>query len=323
MDVDLKRDESVLLSIVIPAMNEEACIAETVKIISKSLNRAEISHEIIIVNDGSTDSTLEVVMELKAHNQSLRLISSRINQGHMNAISEGMRLSRGVYVCTIDADLQDPPESIIDLLKIIENERDEIGNSFDVIQTYRPTRINDTLFKRKTAALYYFILKRITGVRLMPNAADYRLITQSVARELVALPERNKVYRLLIPSLGFNIKYVEVNRNSRFAGKTKYSLKKMIELSIDSVVSFSNRPLRLIAYSGLLTALMLFFAAITSFFLWLFTKTVPGWTSLFLVILSSNALLFASIGIVGEYVGRIYAQNQNRPTGRWVEYDLS
>lgn len=314
-----RQETSVELSVVLPAMNEEECIASSLKIICDILEKEKVQYELIVVNDGSTDNTLEMALNMKGTLPKVRVISSRINQGHMNAITEGMRSSKGNYICTIDADLQDPPEAIPEMLRIIKKSEKKTGLMIDVVQTYRNDRNSDSIFKRFTASAYYRILKKVTGVDIVRNAADFRLMRKSVMNELLDLPEKNKVYRLLIPSLGFNVQYLEVPRRARTSGATKYTIKRMLDLTIDSVIAFSNRPLRFIANFGIAASLLLFSSALLSFVLWAYSKTIPGWTSLVLLILSSNALIFASIGIVGEYVGRIYVQNQRRPTGIWRE----
>jgi dolichol-phosphate mannosyltransferase len=283
------------------------------------MQNASIEYEIIVVDDGSTDMTVEVLMRSRDKFPSLRIISSKVNQGHMNAITEGMRQSRGEYICTIDADLQDPPETILQMLEILRSSTESVNQKIDVVQSFRAERKTDSFFKRSTASLYYKFLKYLTGADIVSNAADFRMLSREAATVLLDLPEKNKVYRLLIPSLGFNVEYVAISREARTLGKSKYTLKKMLKLTVDSIFAFSNRPLHFIAYFGILTSLLLLFSAIVSFFLWLYAQTVPGWTSLILLILSSNALIFASIGVVGEYVGRIYSQNQNRPTGIWRE----
>lgn len=185
--------------------------------------------------------------------------------------------------------------------------------NIDVIQTVRVNRKSDTLFKSFTASLYYRLISALTGVKITTNAADYRLMSRRCVEILTALPEKEKIFRLLIPALGFKVKELEIVRESRYAGKSKYPLSKMISLAINSTIGFTTKPLRVLGVLGLLASfLMLVLSAIFGI-LWLQGRTVPGWTSIVFLMLSTNAALLASVGLLGEYVGRIYIQVQNRP----------
>ena len=313
-----------LLSIVIPAYNEELVIAETINRIVKILKSHDINSEVLVVNDGSTDGTLDKLIELK-NLYGIRILSLSTNSGHMSAIRAGMEASKGDYVVTIDADLQDPPDAIPEMFKIISSSQMQSINetagktSIDVVQAFRADRKSDTYWKRKTASMYYSLIKKITGISLVPHAADYRIMQKHVVETLIALPEKKLVFRLLIPSLGFKVLYFPIERNIRFAGTSKYTNRKMIGLAIDSVISFTNRPLRFLAYAGISAAIFLFLGSLLTLCIYLFGNTIPGWPSLVLLILSFNAFLFAGLGLVGEYVGRIYALAQNRPTTPWNE----
>jgi glycosyltransferase involved in cell wall biosynthesis len=322
--IDAIESHQELLSVVIPVFNEELVIEESIARIRRILEVSRIVNEIIVVNDGSTDTTLDVLFGLKKSGP-LRIINLSSNSGHMNAIRVGLENSKGDYIVTIDADLQDPPEAIPDMFKIISSKQevgggvDFLQHSCDVVQAYRIDRTTDTVWKRKSAATYYFLVKRITGINVIPHAADYRIMKKHVAQRLISLPEKNLVYRLLIPSLGFRIKSFPITRNDRFAGKSKYTNRKMISLAVDSVIGFTNRPLRFLAYSGFFASLVLLLGSIGTLLLFLFGNTLPGWPSLVLLILSFNAFLFAGVGLVGEYVGRIYQLLQARPTTSWTE----
>ena len=222
----------------------------------------------------------------------------------------------------MDADLQDPPEllpSMLDILRRSNFNNSELS-SYDVVQGFRLEREIDSFFKRKSASFYYKLIKKITGVEVIPNAADFRVISRAALDILLNLPEENKIYRLLIPKIGMNVYPFPFPRGERFAGSTKYSLKKMISLGVDSIITFSFLPLRFLAIGGTFISLTLFFLALATFFLWIFQATIPGWTSLVLLILSLNSLIFAAIGLLGEYVGRIYEIAQKRPAVIWTEY---
>jgi len=182
-----------MLSVVIPAYNEELVIETSVNRIRTILNIAQINHEIIVVNDGSTDSTLEVLRRIQKTHQ-LRIISIDQNAGHMNAIRSGLEASTGRYVATIDADLQDPPEAIPEMLKLIssniEQAPESTSSEADVIQAFRSDRNSDSLWKRQTASLYYYFVKKFTGISIFPHAADFRIMKRHVVDCLVSLPEK-------------------------------------------------------------------------------------------------------------------------------------
>lgn len=321
-----------ILSVVIPVFNEELVVEETINRVKGVLRKAKIEHEIIIVNDGSTDRTLELCIASRKLSK-IRIIDLAINSGHMAAITAGLEASRGRkwekervrvggFIATMDADLQDPPEDLVNMYKImVENSKNRNNRRIDVIQAYRIDRTSDSRFKRVTADLYYKIIEKMTGIRLIHHAADFRIMTSEVVDALLGLPERNRIYRLLIPKLGFNIEPYAIVRAKRFAGKTKYSTRKMIKLSLDSIFAFSYKPLRFFSYLGFALSLLFLAASITTLFASLIFTTVPEWPSIVPIILSINSILFAGFGLLGEYVGRIFEMIQARPIASWREID--
>jgi dolichol-phosphate mannosyltransferase len=319
----LKQSKQIMsgksLSIVIPAFNEELVLKETIKRIKNVLTKAKISHEIIIVNDGSTDNTLQLCFAIQQE-YGIRVINLSRNYGHMAAITAGLESSHGNFIATMDADLQDPAEDLVPMFKIITKTRNHrVSQAIDVVQAFRSDRVNDTWFKRTTAHSYYKIIKRLTGIELIPHAADFRIITREVANVLIELPERNRIYRLLIPKLGVNIQPYPIVRAKRYAGVTKYSTLKMIELFLDSVFAFSNKPLKIFSIFGFFSSLFLISASSITFLLSMVVATVPGWLSLVLLLLGINAFLFSGLGLLGEYTGRIYELVQARPIVKWHE----
>jgi dolichol-phosphate mannosyltransferase len=311
-----------VLSVVIPAFNEELVINETIDRVRSVLKSAKIRNEIIIVNDGSTDGTLNVLKKNQS-TKPLRIINLSTNAGHMSAIKAGLEASRGEFVVTIDADLQDPPEYIPEMYKIISlDQKSSSGllDSFcDVVQAYRADRTSDSIWKRQSASLYYKLIRKITGITLIPHAADFRMMKRHVVESLVSLPEKKLVFRLLIPSLGFRIQPFPIVRDERFAGKSKYTKMKMLSLATDSVIGFTYRPLRYLAFVGMTASVVMLLGSVVTLILFIFGDTLPGWPSLVLLILSFNAFLFAGLGLVGEYVGRIYQLVQGRPETPWLE----
>ena len=310
-----------LLSVVIPVYNEEESIEACIKKVTQVLISAEVDHEIVIVNDGSSDQTLQICLEIK-RDIPIRILNLSRNSGHMAAITAGLEAAKGDFVATMDADLQDPPVDLLMMYEIISrNSTIRDLNQIDVVQAFRIDRSVDSFLKRLTAAMYYRIIEKITGLRLIHHAADFRIMTREVVDALVSLPERNRIYRLLIPKLGFSVTPYPIVRAKRFAGKTKYSLNKMVKLSIDSVFAFSYKPLRFFSYLGLISSFILFLAALITLMISLMFETVPGWPSLALLLLSANSFLFAGLGLLGEYVGRTYELVQARPIANWNELE--
>lgn len=312
----MKSSSSLELSVVVPVFNEEEVLPISIPIISEILHNLKVRHELIIVNDGSEDNTLMLARELKATLSSIRVIDLPRNMGHMHAISAGLKASKGKWIITIDADLQDPPEIIEEFYKIAKQ-----NPGVDVVQSVRSDRSVDSLFKRLSARIYYGITSRLVGFRVPEDGADFRLMTRQVVDFLIELPEKNKIYRLLIPYFGFNVRYVKIKRKSRAAGKSKYSISRMLALTLDSFLNFSNRPLRLFTKLGVYSSIVFFIMSLASLTFWLIDKgnLVPGWTSIIFLLLFSNAILLTALGMLGEYIGRIYLQVLNRPDVQSIE----
>jgi len=297
-----------LISIVIPMYNEEESAAKTLSEVVKSLENYKGKYEIIFVDDCSKDNSIEAVLNAR-NDLKVKILALRKNVGHMRALCIGIARAEGDCVITLDCDLQDPPRYIPKLIEIYLSANQNI----DVIQTVRANRESDTFFKSTTAKLYYRIIRALTGISLTSNAADYRLMSRSCVDTLTSLPEKEKILRLLIPALGFKVKELEITRDIRYAGKSKYPISKMISLAINSAIGFTTKPLRVLGVCGVVASFFMLILSLIFGILWLQGRTVPGWTSIVFLILSTNAALFAAVGLLGEYVGRIYIQVQNRP----------
>jgi dolichol-phosphate mannosyltransferase len=270
-------------------------------------------YEIILIDDGSSDSSIEKAIELKKVFAEVRLISMQNNHGHMRALETGMKESKGKYVLTMDCDLQDPPGALSEMYSIIKQ------SSVSCVQAVRVDRSNDTLLKKHSAQMYYKLIRLLTGVSVIRNAADFRMLSQEASEFLCKLPEKKKIFRLLIPYFGLKTIEYPIIRDHRVAGKTKYSVRKMFSLAIDSFLSFSTKPLRLILYSSvffLFAAVSVGFFAIYGF---VSGNTVPGWTSLVLVMIFLFSILMSGLSMIGIYVGRIYDEILNRPSLRYHE----
>lgn len=312
-----------MISVVIPMYNERESIQQTLSEIDARMTSLEESYEIIVVDDGSVDETLKICSQLKLQNPHLRVLSIRNNVGHMRALETGLNAARGNYVVSMDADLQDNPKEIIEMYKLI-NQVDDFGNrKFDVVQTVRSDRQSDKPVKRITAMLYYKLMDRLTGYKVLRDGADFRMVTRETLEIIKAIPEKDKVFRLLLPALGFRVAVLETKRETRIAGSSKYGYKKMFGLATNSIINFSKRPIRLIIQLGVISMVFMVIFCVVAIFLWAEGRTIPGWTSLVLLILISNSLILISVGVVGEYVGRVFEQVKGRPNTVWTEIEIN
>ena len=297
------------LSVVIPVFNEDKVVTSSVPTIISNLSFLDDSeYEIIIVNDGSTDCTQEKLLNLKRDFPRVRLILMQDNHGHMRALESGMREARGEYVATMDCDLQDPPSVLNEMYKLIAS------SNVSCVQSVRADRSKDSYFKRNTAAIYYRIIRTLTGVSVIKNAGDFRILSRSASDFLCNLPEKKKIFRLLIPYFGFETIEYKIIREKRIAGNTKYSLRKMLSLALDSYLSFSIKPLKFISYLSILSLCFAVLGSIIVVTNFLSKKTVPGWTSLMLVSFFLFSIVLLSIATLGAYIGRIYNEILDRPS---------
>jgi polyisoprenyl-phosphate glycosyltransferase len=303
-----------LLSVVIPMYNEEAALGLLVDRLRPVLDGIGEPYEVVAVNDGSTDATAVVLAELHQEWPQLRVIGLRRNAGHQAALTAGLHRAVGTYVVSIDADLQDPPEKIPEMLALAQRE------DLDVVYGVRVDRTTDTFFKRTTAELYYLVMRRLIGSWVPRHAGDFRLLSRRAVNALIALPEHRPVYRLLVPSLGFPSGVVTYVREERVAGSTKYPLRKMVRLAFDSIANFSAAPLRLATWLGLISFAACLLMVVFGIVAYVAGTTVPGWTSLFVAVLFLGGVQLICVGLVGEYIGRIYAALQGRPN-YYIGYD--
>jgi glycosyltransferase involved in cell wall biosynthesis len=303
-----------VLSVIIPAFDEEAAIPLLARRLRPVLDSLGEGYEVLVVDDGSRDATPVILQRERRSWPQLRVLRLRANSGHQAALSAGLVRARGAWVATLDADLQDPPEVLPQMLAAARAQR------VDVVYGVRSDRSADSPFKRLTARAYYGLMRRLVGSHLHVDAGDYRLMSRATVDAVNVLPEHHRVLRLVVPALGFPATEIGYRRESRAAGKTKYPLSRMIRLSIDSLTGFSIAPLRLATWFGLggaaATALMLAFAMLA----WITGRTVPGWTSTFVAVAAVGAVQLLCLGLLGEYVGRLYTQLQGRPS-YFVAYD--
>lgn len=296
------------LSIVIPCYNEEKVIDETISVllnVTKELKTKDIvDYEMIFVDDGSADNTFHVLEKHSNIHREIKIIKLSNNFGHQKAILAGYENSTGDLITTLDADLQDPPELIG---KMIE----KINNGFDIVYGARNKRV-DSLFKRYSAKLFYWIMKRMR-VEIIPEHAEYRMITRKVLTAFLKYNEKNIFIRAIFPKLGFLSTIIYYDRPKRFAGETKYPLSKMISFGIDGITSFSIIPLRLFTFIGLVISIFSLLAIFWSMFAKFFGVTVTGWTSIVVPIYFLGGIQMIFLGVLGEYVGKIYMEVKGRP----------
>ncbi len=296
----------MLLSVIVPLYNEEEIVAKTFAVLEREL--ADIEHELIFVNDGSTDRTREILESLLPATPQNRLISFSRNFGHQAAFSAGLRHARGRAVVIIDGDLQDPPALIRDMLKKWEE-------GYQVVYAQRKKRKGETFFKKVSAHAFYKILHALTSIDIPMDTGDFRLMDRAVVDQLNALPERNRFLRGLVCWVGFKRTGILYERKERVAGKSKYPLRKMLRLAMDGITSFSTTPLKISFLTGTIATTVAF-----GLFVWSVLEkflnpvtTVPGWASLMTAIVFFGGIQLMSIGILGEYIGRIYEEVKQRP----------
>ena len=293
------------LSVVVPVFNEELGIKEFAQELRNHLDSLEIDYEVIFINDGSKDSTQQIIDQIIW--PQLRSYEFRFNAGHMSALEAGLKKSKGEKIITMDSDLQHPPSYIKEFLKV-QNQ-----TSADVVYGIRNSRKEDNLFKRFTASIYYFLMKKLSGINIRANAADYRLIVKEVRDVLISLDEQEKIFRLLIPSLNFREAELPFVADKRKYGKTKYGIKNMSLLAISSVLSFSTKPLRWAIWIGLWAVLISILWIIYIFIAQISGWVIQGWTSLIAAVVLFAGVQLLILGIVGQYIGQIYVTQQRRP----------
>jgi glycosyltransferase involved in cell wall biosynthesis len=296
------------LSIVVPCFDEEACLP----VLHDRLTKAAQStvgddYEIVLINDGSRDRTWAIMQEIAETDPRLVAINLSRNHGHQLALTAGLDLCRGDVILVIDADLQDPPELLPEMLETMRRE------SADVVYGVRKSRAGETAFKRATAHGFYRMLSRATDVDIPVDTGDFRLISRRALEAFLAMPEQARFIRGMVAWIGFKQVPLPYHRDERFAGVTKYPLKKMVRFALDALTGFSSAPLKLASHAGLLLSLGSVVIVLYILAGWLSGRSVPGWTSLMLVVVVLGAIQMFVLALMGEYLGRLYNQAKNRP----------
>ncbi|MEM8780280.1 MAG: glycosyltransferase family 2 protein [Cyanobacteria bacterium P01_G01_bin.49] len=297
----------MFLSIIIPCYNEQEVINETHCRLMTVLEKLTHQFELIYVDDGSQDQTAERLRQLQQTEQRIKVIFLSRNFGHQMAVTAGLDYVRGDAIVLIDADLQDPPE-------VIEKMIDQWYQGYDVVYGVRTDRQGETPFKLWSAKAFYRIINRLSDVPIPLDTGDFRLMDRRVVEALKMMPERDRFLRGMVSWVGFRQIAVPYKRSPRLAGVSKYPLFKMIRFALDGILSFSLVPLRLTIWAGLFTVALSIIGILYALFVRLFTSSwVPGWTISFIAILFIGGIQLVFLGVIGEYIGRIYREDKRRP----------
>ncbi|HET9251615.1 MAG TPA: glycosyltransferase family 2 protein [Candidatus Eisenbacteria bacterium] len=303
-----------LLSVVVPTMNEEVVLDEFHSRVSAVLGKLPLRSEIVYINDGSTDGTLGVMKRLRSHDPRVAIVDLSRNFGKEIALTAGLDHAKGDVVVIIDADLQDPPELIPELLA-------GYGEGFDVVYAQRRVREGETWFKKATAFAFYRVIQRLTRVKIPADTGDFRLLSRRALDSLQALREQHRFMKGLYAWVGYPQKAVPYDRSPRHAGQTKWNYWGLWNFAIEGITSFSTAPLKLASYLGILVAVGALLYAI-----WIVYKTIAfgedvrGYPSLMVVILFLGGVQLVTIGILGEYLGRMFDETKRRPLYFVTEY---
>ncbi|NTW25271.1 MAG: glycosyltransferase family 2 protein [Lentimicrobium sp.] len=305
MESEVKKTE---LSIVIPVFNEEAVLEPLIMRLREACQRITPEYELIFVNDGSNDNSLAILKEHSVEDDRIRYIGFSRNFGHQNAVMAGIIRSHGEAVVLIDGDLQDPPELIPELYA-------KYREGFKVVYAKRIQRKGESVFKKLSAGVFYRMLKKITSIDIPLDTGDFRLISREVVNHLIGMGESSKFLRGQIAWLGFRQASVSFERQERKAGKTKYTLRKMMRFAMDGITSFSNFPLQIATFLGFFFSVIAFciilYALYSKFIL---EEVVTGWTSIMISSMFIGGIQLLCIGIIGEYISRISVDVKKRPS---------
>lgn len=296
-----------MISVVIPIFNEEKNIPLLFERLISSLKKTNQSFELIYVNDGSKDLSIQVIKELSSQYPFVKYINFSRNFGHQIAVSAGLDLCKGSEVVIIDADGQDPPEMIPELFE-------KLNEGFEIVYAKRKSRKGESALKLLTARWFYKILAKLTSIDIPMDTGDFRIIHRKVVDQINKMPEKQKFLRGQMAWVGFRQTFVEYDRDERMSGDTGYTFRKMFRLAMDGITSFSNFPLRVATISGFVCAFIGFFLIIyTLYSRYVLKDYEPGWSSLMITIVFIGGIQLIGIGIIGEYISRIYDNIRNRP----------
>ncbi len=299
-------DSGKKISVVVPCFNEEEGIATFNQTLIENLPE-NYRYEIIYVNDGSIDNTFNIILSLAKENPAIKYISFSRNFGHQNALKAGYDFASGDCAISLDADLQHPPAVIPQLIAKWEE-------GFEIVNTIRNDHESISLKKKLSSRIFYHIMRKLSDVQIENGMADFRLVDKKVLKQLKLFPENFLFFRGIIPWMGFRQTNVEFQANERFAGTTKYTLKKMLKFATTGVTAFSVKPLRLSIYLGSIIAFLAFLYGIYAAWVFFFTdRALTGWTSVIVSVLFVGGINLLMLGIIGEYLGKLFIENKRRP----------
>ncbi len=294
------------LSVVVPSYNEEEVLTELHRRLTEAIEPLAIRAEVVLVNDGSSDGTWARMLELAASDSRLVLVNLSRNHGHQLALTAGLSQAAGRRVLIMDADLQDPPELLGAMMDLMDA-------GAEVVHGVRRHRAGESQWKLATAALFYRLIERLTEVPIPRDVGDFRLISRRALDVLLAMPERHRFVRGMVSWIGFRQTSLPYDRQPRFAGKTKYPLRRMVRLALDAITASSTRPLALASWAGIGMAVVSCGLLAYSLAAWTRGETVVGWTSLMAAVTTIGSVQLFVLGVIGEYVGRMYEQVKGRP----------
>ncbi len=299
--------EGIGLSVVVPCFNEEAAIPVLIaRLTAVCEHNFPGDYEIVLVNDGSRDRTWSLICEFSEQSPHIVGVDLARNHGHQLALTAGLQLCCGKLVFVIDADLQDPPELLPQMVA-------KVGEGFDVVYGQRTRRHGETLFKRSSAAGFYRLLDKLIDIPIPPDTGDFRLMTRRVVDQLDAMPERFRFIRGMVSWVGFKQTAIAYEREPRVAGQSHYPLRKMLGLAIDAVTSFSTLPLRLASFFGMIFGIFGIAMLVWILIAWMNHGTIVGWTSITAAVLILGSVQLFILGVFGEYLGRMYMETKRRP----------
>jgi polyisoprenyl-phosphate glycosyltransferase len=303
----VKHSDSVNLSVIVPVYNEEEVLLEFHNSLSEVLNAMSVNAEIVYVNDGSTDKTLILLHTLRDNDLRIAILDLSRNFGKEIALTAGLDYASGDAVVIIDADLQDPPELIPELLK-------HWREGYDVVYAKRIAREGETILKKATARAFYSLMQKVGRVKIPENAGDFRLLSRRAVDALKQIREKHRFMKGLFTWIGYQQKEVPYRRDPRYAGKTKWNYWRLFNFALDAITSFTTTPLKLSTYLGILTAFGAFvYGSVIIFKTLIYGEPVKGYPSLMVVILFLGGIQLVAIGVIGEYLGRMFDESKNRP----------
>ena len=295
-----------LVSVVTPCYNEEEVIGETYRRITKACEPYHPAYEIVFVNDGSRDSTWSALESICRGDPQVVGVNLSRNHGHQLALTAGLTVAQGERIFILDADLQDPPELLPAMMKMMDD-------GCDVVYGVRKKRAGETWLKLQTAMLFYRLLRQISDIEIPVDTGDFRLMSRRALDVFLSMPERHRFVRGMVSWIGMRQLPLAYDRQARFAGQTKYPFAKMLRFAFDAITGFSVKPLKVAIYLGAMAGGLSLLALAYVFLSWLTGQVVPGWSSLMVVVLLLGSAQLFVLGIIGEYLGQIFLESKRRP----------